>query len=186
MQETLINRYTDKTWYYIIATLSVVIVLAVAFLLVRAQSLTFEAKNAWAYTLPKLNAFLNGSVAILLTVGYIFIRNKNIRFHRFCMLTAFIFSSSFLISYVIYHSFAIETKFGGTDHAIRIIYFIILITHITLATIIVPMTLLTLYRIWKNQIAQHRRIAKWTLPIWLYVSITGVIVYLMISPYYPV
>ena len=184
MQETLINKYTDKTWYYIIAALSLFVVCAVAFLIYHAQGNT--TVNRDIYVLPKLNAFLNGSVTILLSTGYIFIRNKNIRAHRFCMLTAFIFSASFLVSYIIYHFLGTETKFGSADTTTRIIYFFILITHITLATIIVPMTLLTLYRIWKNQIAQHRRIAKWTLPIWLYVSITGVIVYLMISPYYPV
>jgi putative membrane protein len=184
MQETLINKYNDKTWYFIIATLSLVVVLAVAFLIYHSQSVTVARPGI--YILPKLNAFLNGSVAILLTIGYIFIRNKNIRAHRFCMLTAFIFSSSFLVSYILYHFNATETKFGGTDSVIRAIYFFILITHITLATIIVPLTLLTLYRIWRNQIAKHRKIAKWTLPIWLYVSVTGVIVYLMISPYYPV
>jgi len=172
MQETLINKYNDKTWYFIIASLSLVVVAAVAFLIYHSQSVTVARPGI--YILPKLNAFLNGSVAILLTTGYIFIRNK------------FIFSSSFLVSYILYHFNATETKFGGTDALERGIYFFILITHITLATIIVPMTLLTLYRIWRNQVAHHRKIAKWTLPIWLYVSVTGVIVYLMISPYYPV
>ena len=184
MQETLTNKYNDKTWYFIIAALSLVVVGAVAFLIYHSQSVNVAMPGI--YILPKLNAFLNGSVAILLTTGYIFIRNKNIRAHRFCMLTAFIFSSSFLVSYIIYHFNATETKFGGTDEIIRIIYFFILITHIVLASIIVPLTLLTLYRIWRNQVARHRKIAKWTLPIWLYVSATGVIVYLMISPYYPV
>jgi putative membrane protein len=184
MQDSLVNKYNDRTWYFIIATLSIVVVGVVAFLIYHSQGNT--SARPGIYILPKLNAFLNGSVAVLLTTGYIFIRNKNIKAHRFCMITAFVFSTSFLVSYILYHFNAVETKFGGTDHLIRGVYFFILITHITLATIIVPMTLLTLYRIWKNQVASHRKIAKWTLPIWLYVSVTGVIVYLMISPYYPV
>jgi putative membrane protein len=184
MPETIINRYPERTWYFIIAGLSLAVVLAVAFLIYHSQSVTVARPGI--YILPKLNAFLNGSVAVLLTTGYIFIRNKNRTAHRFCMITAFIFSCSFLVSYVLYHFFATETKFGSHDTTERIIYFTILITHITLASIIVPMTLLTLYRIWNNQVEKHRKIARWTLPVWLYVSITGVIVYLMISPYYPV
>jgi putative membrane protein len=184
MPGTIINRYPERTWYFIIAGLSLAVVLAVAFLIYHSQNVTVARPGI--YILPKLNAFLNGSVAVLLTTGYIFIRNKNRTAHRFCMITAFIFSCSFLVSYVLYHFFATETKFGSHDTTERIIYFTILITHITLASIIVPMTLLTLYRIWNNQVEKHRKIARWTLPIWLYVSITGVIVYLMISPYYPV
>jgi putative membrane protein len=183
MQGKIISRFPERTWYFIIAGISLFVVLAVAFLIYRSQNLTVARPGI--YILPKLNAFLNGSVAVLLTVGYIFIRNKNRKAHRFCMITAFIFSSSFLVSYILYHFNATETKFGSADHLERIIYFTILITHITLASIIVPLTLLTLYRIWNNQIDKHRKIARWTLPIWLYVSITGVIVYLMISPYYP-
>jgi len=184
MQGTIINKYTDRTWYFIIAALSFVVVVAVAFLIYRSQDISVS--HPGIYILPKLNAFLNGSVTLLLITGYIFIRNKNRIAHRFCMITAFIFSSCFLVSYILYHFNAVETHFGSTDATIRAIYFFILITHITLATIIVPMTLLTLYRIWRNEIPKHRKIAKWTLPIWLYVSITGVVVYLMISPYYPV
>ena len=101
------------------------------------------------------------------------------------MLSAFIFSAVFLLSYVTYHSSAPETKFGGAG-LIKGIYLFLLLTHIVLASIIVPLALLTLYRIWKNQVEKHKKIARWTFPIWLYVSITGVIVYLMISPYYPV
>ncbi len=183
MPEKIISRYSERTWYFIIAAVSLFVVFAVSFLIYHAQGNTVTKPGI--YILPKLNAFLNGSVAVLLTTGYIFIRNKNRIAHRFCMITAFIFSSSFLASYILYHFFATETKFGSTDHLERTIYFIILISHITLASIIVPLTLLTLYRIWNNQIAKHRKIARWTLPIWLYVSITGVIVYLMISPYYP-
>ena len=105
--------------------------------------------------------------------------------HRLCMLSAFVFSSTFLVSYIIYHYCAPETHFGG-EGIIRLIYFFLLITHILLAISIVPLTLLTLYRIWKKDIVRHKKIAKWTFPIWLYVSITGVVVYLLISPYYPV
>jgi len=178
-----LNKLTDKRWVAAIGIVSAVVVLAVAFLIYHAQGVS--TVNTKIYFLPKLNAFLNGLVSILLTAGYFFIKNHNIRMHRLCMLSAFVFSSTFLVSYIIYHYSAPETHFGG-EGIIRPVYFFLLITHIMLAITIVPLTLLTLYRIWKKDIARHKKIAKWTFPIWLYVSITGVVVYLMISPYYPV
>jgi len=192
-----IEEINERRWLGGIASLSIVIVAAVAFLIYKAQGVT--AYNPQIYTLPKLNAFLNSSVFVLLSAGFYYIRKQNIRLHRACMLAAFIFSSLFLVSYVTYHYNAPETRFGDLNHdgilsdveksmagAIRYIYYFLLATHIFLATIIVPLALVTLFRIFNIQVEKHKKIARITLPIWLYVSLTGVIVYLMISPYYPI
>jgi putative membrane protein len=133
--------------------------------------------------LPALNASLNAISAVLLTVGYVFIRRKERQRHKACMLTAFAVSVLFLISYVIYHAQIGSKPFPG-EGAMRAIYFSILIPHVILAATIVPLALVTLSRGLSNRIDTHRRIARWTLPIWLYVSITGVMVYLMLYRMY--
>jgi putative membrane protein len=177
------NVISEKRWMYIIALLSVIIISAVALLVLKGQNI--NSFNPGIYILPKINAFLNGSATIFLILGYFQIRKKNIPAHRLSMFIALGFSSLFLVFYLFYHYNAPHTSFGG-EGLIRNIYFLVLITHIILATFIVPMALLTLFRIWKWQVEKHRKIAKITLPVWLYVSISGVIVYLMIAPYYPV
>jgi uncharacterized membrane protein YozB (DUF420 family) len=135
--------------------------------------------------LPALNAILNSVSAILLITGYFFIRQKNIKAHRTSMISAFVTSTLFLTSYLIYH-FSKElgpTRFLG-EGIIRPVYFLILITHTALAIVIVPMVLVTFSRALKKRFDPHRKIARWTLPIWLYVSVTGVIVYLMLYQLY--
>lgn len=129
--------------------------------------------------LPTVNASLNSVSAIILIVGYIFIRQKKIAAHKNCMLAAFSVSVLFLISYVIYHANAGSTPFTKQGW-IRPVYFTILISHIILAFLIVPLALRTLYLAWRERFEQHRRIAKITFPIWLYVSVTGVLIYLML------
>jgi putative membrane protein len=129
--------------------------------------------------LPALNATLNGIAAIFLTVGYVFIRQRRIAQHRACMIAAFATSTLFLISYLIYHAHVGSRPFTGQG-AIRVVYFVILITHVILAAAIVPLVLITLTRGLRSQFARHAAIARWTLPIWMYVSVTGVIVYLML------
>ncbi len=129
--------------------------------------------------LPTVNATLNTTSAILLIVGYIFIRNRKIEHHKNCMLAAFGVSVLFLISYCIYHANVGSTQFMQQGW-IRPVYFTILISHIILAFIIVPLALVTLYLAWREKFDNHRRIAKFTLPIWLYVSVTGVLIYLML------
>lgn len=109
--------------------------------------------------------------------------NRKFKQHKTVMLSAFILSCLFLVSYVTYHSQASSTHFGGQG-MIRMVYFVILITHIILAAGIVPLALFTITRSWRGEFNKHKKIARWTLPIWLYVTITGVVVYLMISPYY--
>ncbi len=134
--------------------------------------------------LPALNATLNGIAGILLTLGFFLIRKGKVDAHKKVMIGAFIVSSIFLVSYLIYHAQAGSTRFLGTGF-IRPIYFTILITHIILAAAIVPMALLTLFRGLKERYEKHKKIARWTLPIWLYVSVTGVIIYIMLYHLYP-
>ena len=129
--------------------------------------------------LPAVNATLNTLSAIFLSLGYRNIRQKKIAAHRACMLTAFTFSVLFLISYLVYHYHAGSKPFAGQGW-IRPVYFTILLTHVTLAATILPLALITLSRAAREQFDRHRRIARWTLPIWLYVSVTGVVVYLML------
>lgn len=129
--------------------------------------------------LPTINAILNGLCAVLLSLGYGFIRRGNMRVHKRFMITAFGVSVLFLISYLIYHAQAGSTAFTGRGW-IRPVYFFILITHIILAAAIVPLAIITLIRALRERFARHKRIARWTLPIWLYVSVTGVLVYVML------
>jgi len=134
--------------------------------------------------LPHLNACLNGTSALLLVTGYSFIRARNVGAHRACQIAALVISILFLASYLTYHYHHGATRFQGTG-IVRPIYFTILTSHTILAIVIVPLVILTFYRAFRNDFMRHRRIARITLPIWLYVSITGVIVYLMLYQIYP-
>jgi putative membrane protein len=134
--------------------------------------------------LPALNASLNGVATIFLTLGYIFVRRQKLEAHRKCMIAAFTTSILFLTSYVIYHYNAGSVPFTGQGW-IRWVYFPILITHILLAMVIVPLVLMTLVRAFKERFESHKKIARWTWPIWMYVSITGVIIYVMLYHLYP-
>ena len=133
--------------------------------------------------LPALNASLNGVAALFLVVGYVFIRRRQIPAHRASMLAAVATSALFLISYVIYHANAGSKPFPGTG-PVRAVYFVILITHIVLAAAIVPMVLLTVSRALRGRFDRHAAIARRTLPLWLYVSVTGVVIYLMLYRMY--
>ena len=128
--------------------------------------------------LPLINASLNVLSTLLLVVAIIFIKNKKISYHQNTMLLAFTSSLIFLVSYIIYHWFKAGPKPYLGEY--KVIYYTILFSHILLAMIIIPLSLITLYRGWNMQITRHRKIAKITFPIWLYVSITGVIIYLML------
>lgn len=129
--------------------------------------------------LPTLNACLNTIAAILLIRGWFLIRKRQIEAHRKTMIAAFSVSTLFLISYLIYHYNVGSVKFQKTG-AIRVVYFSILITHTILATVVAPMAVMTLYRGLKGQFDRHSKLARLTLPVWLYVSVTGVVVYLML------
>ena len=129
--------------------------------------------------LPAVNASLNALSTVFLTAGWIFIRRRQIPRHRLSMFSALAMSVLFLTSYLVYHAKVGSVPFSGQG-AIRTIYFTILITHVILAATIVPLALITLSRALAGRFDRHRRIARWTLPIWLYVSVTGVVIYLML------
>ena len=133
--------------------------------------------------LPTLNAFLNGTAAVFLVVGYIQIRRGRIALHKACMLAALTASALFLVSYVVYHANVGSRPFPGAGVA-RVGYFSILSTHVVLAAVILPLALTTAARGLMAQYDRHVRIARWTLPIWLYVSVTGVLIYLMLYQMY--
>ena len=134
--------------------------------------------------LPTLNALLNATSAALLMLGVKQIYAKNVEAHKRFMVSAFVVSTLFLISYLVYHFNVGSVGFTGTGW-IRPVYFLILITHSVLAVLVPPMAIITLYRAWRGDFERHRRIARWTYPIWLYVSFTGVIVYLLLYVFYP-
>ncbi len=129
--------------------------------------------------LPTLNAALNGTSAVLLALGYLLIRRKKVDLHKACMVSAFVTSTLFLVSYLTYHYHAGSKPFPGEGWT-RPVYFAILISHVILATVTLPLTIVTLARGLRGRFEKHRRIARWALPIWLYVSVTGVMVYLML------
>ena len=138
------------------------------------------------HSLPAVNASLNALCTVLLVCGFVFIRSGKIRLHRACMIAAFLCSMLFLVLYVYFHLHAGVIRFGGHGW-IHPVYIALLVSHTTLAVVIVPLVLITLTRALRERFAQHRAIARWTLPLWLYVSITGVIVYwLLYVAYTPV
>jgi len=134
--------------------------------------------------LPTLNALLNGASAVLLVTGFVLIRRRRVAAHKLCMLAAFVTSIVFLLSYLTLRYFAGFTAFQGQGW-IRPVYFTILVSHTVLAATVPPLALILLYRASRTQFAKHRRLARWTLPIWLYVSVTGVVVYLLLYQLYP-
>jgi len=175
----------DKAIFRLVWTISIIVLLAVVLLQANIVNLfpNHDVLPKWVQFLPKLNAMINGTCTILLLVSYYFIRQKKIRIHKILNIITLLLSSGFLVSYLIFHSAGMETKFGG-EGAIRYVYFFILITHIILAAIVLPLVLLSFSRGMKMQVEKHRRLVRWSFPIWLYVTVTGVIVYWMISPYY--
>ncbi len=144
-----------------------------------------------------INAILNSLVALLLIVGLVAVKQKNFLFHKKIMLTAIVLSALFLLSYIAHHLLAGDTRFGDTNHdgilsadektlagSIRSFYYLLLFTHIPLAAIILPFILFSAYRALTGEFDQHKKLTRITWPIWLYVAISGVVVYLMINPYY--
>lgn len=163
----------------VILALSVVIAGALIWLIY------FKGRSAgpeWIGQLPKANAFFNSLSAICLVFGYINIRRRNRVIHMRWMLSATVFSTLFLLSYITYHYFHGDTRFPGQGW-IRPVYFFILITHIVLSMVALPLILGTLWYALRTQFRFHRRVARWTLPVWLYVSVTGVIVFLILNAY---
>jgi putative membrane protein len=180
MSESL-KGMSDRALAVLVYGLSVVVCGLVVILIVFPQVLRVEGLDVSA--LPGLHATLNGTVAVLLLVGYRMIRQKRIRAHRAAMVGAFTLSCIFLISYVIYHSQAPATAFGG-EGWIRPVYFFVLISHVILAPVVLPLALFAVIRAFREEFHRHRRVARWTFPVWLYVAVTGVVVFLMMAPYY--
>ena len=180
------NQTDDKKVLRIIYALSVFVPVAVAFLMVLPaewkQGLGIS-ENSAVSSFPFLHAVLNGSTFVCLVAAGIAIKNKKITVHKTFMLTAFVLSSLFLISYIIYHLTHPSAKFGG-EGAVRYVYFFILLSHILLSVPVIPLALLSIYRGWTNDIEKHKRIVKFAFPIWLYVALTGVMVYVFMQPYY--
>lgn len=175
----------DKVVLRIVTGISIFVFLVV--LILQAKVLTIFPQGqefpSWVYFLPKLNAIINGTCSVLLVISLFQIRQRNIRTHKILNVITFILSSLFLVSYIIFHATGIKTSYGG-EGAIRYIYYFILITHIILAAVVLPLVLLSFYSGLLMNVERHRKLVRWSFPIWLYVTVTGVIVYIMISPYY--
>lgn len=175
------------------------IVTAVVLLVVIALKLVPPPQNkpSFIYLLPHLIGGINATCSILLIISLIFIKQKKIQAHKITNVITFILSAIFLIFYILFHLYEKDTKFGDLDHngmldvaemaavgATRYIYFFILATHIILAVVVLPLILISFLRGFSMQVERHKKIVRWAYPVWLYVAVTGVIVYLMISPYY--
>lgn len=165
----------------VIGALSVFIPLLITWLIFNPSM--DQANRSWAYFLPHLNGVLNAATSITLIAGFIFIKNEKVSYHKMAMIVSFILGTFFLISYVTYHSLVPSTSFGGIGW-VKIVYYFFLLSHILLAIVVVPLVLLAFYHALNSDFDRHKKIVKYTFPVWLYVSITGVIVYLMISRYY--
>jgi putative membrane protein len=172
--------HSEKFYLRLIYLISAAVFLLVLFLsrLPKAETIPSFVKY-----LPALNAVLNGTTSILLITSYYFIRRKIIHVHRKLNITACVFSTLFLLSYVTFHSYGVETKYP-VDNPLRPVYLFVLFSHILLAAMVLPLVLISLYRGLTNQVIRHRKLTRWSFPIWLYVTVSGVVVYLMISPYY--
>lgn len=185
----------EKTYTLPIITISIAIPMAVAYLVLGLKTKVNLGFNT--SSLPLFHAILNSTTAILLLASLYFIKNRRIQAHRNANLTAVVLSSIFLISYVIYHSSNPSVKYGDINHdgvlsvdeklkagSLRYVYYFILSSHILLSGIIIPFVLFTFQRAFQQRFAAHKKLARITWPLWFYVAVTGVIVYIMISPYY--
>ena len=187
---------SDKLILRLITGVSIAVFVLVIILNRKIIPVTIPTPS-FIYFLPKLNAIINGTCTVLLLISLYFISKKNILIHKRLNILTFALSALFLISYVVFHYFTPETKFGDLDHNnlvseqekllvgnLRYVYYTILITHIILAAAVLPLILLSFFRGIKMQVERHKKLVRWSYPIWLYVTSSGVIVYLMISPYY--
>ena len=194
--ESVLQNKNEKSIKVVIWITTIIIVGAVTVLNKKVLPEP-ETIPSFIFKLPALNAFINGCCTILLIFSLLAIKKKNIPLHRKLNLTAFLFSAIFLISYVTAHYFIPDTKYGDVNHngildvsesdlvsGIKPLYLTILLSHIFLAIIVFPMVLLSFYYGLTDQRGKHKKLTRFSYPIWLYVTITGVVVYLMISPYY--
>jgi putative membrane protein len=194
--KTLLDKQNDKTVFKIVLAVSILICIVVIILNQKLIPVP-DTFPSFIYKLPLVNAMLNGSCSLLLIASLWAIKNKNIQLHKKLNLTAFLFSSLFLLSYVTAHYFIPDTIYGDVNHnhmldadelasvsSIRPIYLGILLSHIFLAVIVLPLILLSFYYGLKDDRVKHKKLTRFSYPIWLYVTITGVVVYAFIAPYY--
>lgn len=175
-----VQQTEERSANRVINVLSIVIPLAVAVML--GIRLKVDLGN-WTNFLPHLNALINSLTSVLLLLGLYFIKQKNVAAHRITMLSAFALGAVFLVTYILYHITHESTSFGGQGW-VRPIYYFLLISHIVLSIVVVWFVLRAVYFALSGQIVRHKATVKWAYPTWLYVSISGVIVYFMIAPYY--
>ena len=173
----------DSLFIPLIIGLSIIIPIVVALLMLFPTVFHIESENYDFSSLPFFHAILNGSTAILLVIGFVLIKNKRTNLHKITMFSAFILSSVFLVSYVISKLTNAPVPFEG-EGIIRYIYFFILISHILLSILVLPLALFSIYRGITGENDKHKSIVKYTFPIWIYVAITGVLVYILMAPYY--
>jgi putative membrane protein len=184
----------DKFFLRLIWIVTVVVLLVVIALKLIPPP---QGRPPFIYMLPHIIGGINAACSVLLVVSLIFIRRKNIQAHKVTNVIAFVLSALFLVFYILFHLYEKDTRFGDADHngllsaaelaavgSYRYIYFVILITHIILAVAVLPLILISFLRGFSMQVERHRKIVRWAYPVWLYVAVTGVVVYLMISPYY--
>lgn len=169
---------TKATRLIYIASVAVFALVVLLYNLPQAEHIPEFAKY-----LPTLNACINATCFVLLLISLRAIKQKNVELHKKLNITAFALSAVFILSYVTFHSFGVET-FYPSENPLRPLYIFILVSHIVLAAIVLPLILLSFLKAIKGDIVAHRKITKWSMPIWIYVTFTGVLVYLMISPYY--
>ncbi len=177
----LAQRMTERQLRWLVYGTSGVVVALVVLLISVPRLAVVEGLDV--SRLPAFHAGLNATATVLLFVGWLQVRSGRVDAHRIMMATAFCLSCLFLVSYLVYHSQAEPTAFGG-EGWIRPFYYFVLITHVVLAPVILPLALFTLLRALRDQVDRHRAVARWTLPLWLYVTVTGVLVYVMMAPYY--
>ena len=173
----------DSFFVPLIISLSIIVPIVVALLMLFPDVFHIESESIDFSSLPFFHAILNGSTAVLLFTGFILIKNKKTNLHKISMFSAFVLSSVFLLSYVTSKLTNAPVPFGG-EGLIRYIYFFILISHIILSVLVLPLALFSIYRGMTGEIEKHKSIVKYTFPVWMYVAITGVLVYILMSPYY--
>lgn len=175
----------DKLIFRLVTAVSIIVFLVV--LILQSHIITIFPQGSeipeWVFFLPRLNAMINGTCSVLLLISLYQIKGGNIQVHKVLNITTFVLSSLFLVSYIIFHATGIRTSYGG-EGVLKYIYYFILITHIILAAVVLPLVLLSFYSGLQMNVARHRKLVRWSFPIWLYVTVTGVLVYIMIAPYY--
>jgi len=180
--DTTDTRSGDRAFFTFAGVLSLAVLAFLGWLLLLHGGVQGEAPNL--RFLPAVNAALNASAALLLVAGRFAISRKKVQLHRVLMVSAVAMSTLFLLGYLAYHAVHGDTKFGG-EGAVRVVYFVVLASHVLLSATLPPMVLAALYFALKRRFPAHRKVTRWLHPVWLYVSVTGVVVFLMLRPYYP-